>query len=672
MTIYASDIKFFQRAENSDFDTGIGPVTGDVIPDGQIGALFAPITELASLEGRVMLRGAAAAIDTPTRELFGGAHLMLTEIPADPALVAVMASAGNEFARRAQVVKAFGSYYLPAGRFLGYVFEVQRRNSKFLQVWMEPGSSLPAVDTTLALIQDGGTNAEVEQYVKVKEVSKEEIWSEDDRGRYMKWFLTLTLDRRLSVDFNGAPISRFAPVPATVRTKIYTVSVSDSAHYYGVAKLAEAATVGQRTIHVDPDTLFAQIVPASVSPSPQLNLNTGGVADGLVPAASIASSRQVTGQFGNGTTLYVQPWVPNTLNMDVDGAILTDVNGDLMLAGVSVGVTNPGAGTIRGGSGCPDLNSPKLLTYLPAGVVSAPCMTAYIAVTASNQDTAYTTVLPIIPLPGSLQVEYVYKGDIYTLHDRGDYYLVGDSEAFGNATFVAGNKSLAISLRVAPDIGWIIIKCAVPGYTFARGGLAGLKARFKIVTEHPLPPGAVTVTWVDLSGDSKSAHDDGLGSLVSEGGHATGKVIYAENTILIYPTVLPQKGCEFTVSITPRPKAVETFDPLPLGLSGAANITLAQPNVVPGSIRVAFTRVVDESSGDIYTGVDSQEATSAYLQAPPQPHPVSSSFLFHDTADGHMAGLLNSNISYAAGTLEFDVVWSQQVVSPKYSIHQVT
>jgi len=666
MAVYESDIKFFHRAEDNDSDTGCGPITANEIQDGAIGGLFSPTSELDGLEGRVKIRGAAAAIDTVGRELFGGAHILLTEVPDDPALNVTLVTTGNEFARRPEVVSALGSYYVGGGLFPGIVYQVQRRGSLYLQIWQQPGAPTPKIGSTIILNQDHGTGAEVEQYVQVKGINIETITLEDDRGVFSKQFVTLTLGKRLVEDFNGLDISRFTPSSSLLRTKIFNVSISDSAHYYGTGRLAEVATVGRRTIKVI--SPFTQLIPASESLDPKTNLTTGGQESGIVSASTGTATRNTSASFGPGVTLYVRPWVPGTLSLQAGGTQIVDQNGDLMSAGASVGTAISSEGKITGGAGCPVLNGPKSITYQPAGVVEAPCQTSLIEVTASNQSLAYTTVLPVIPLVGSIQVEYIYQGDTYVLRDRGDYYCVGDSDAFGYAQFTPGNKSLAISLEVFPDISWIVIKYAVKSYTFTRGGASIPGAYFLINPTAQISPGETVITWNDGAARTASVNIDG-----SISGDATGIAYFNTNQLKVYPNIIPPHGTEFVVAHTPRLKATEAFDPLPLSPGGIATVTLANKNVVPGSIQIAFNRVLNVETDTYYTGQNSHDAYVQSVSAPPSAQPVNGAFIFKDNGAGAIPGLASVSINYTGSTADnasvaFDPHWMQAVKLPYYTL----
>ena len=226
--IYESDVKLKHRQEDSDFDTGLGPITSRDVADGAIGDLFSPTTELNALEGAVKIRGLGVVVDTPGREIFGGAHVVLTEVPADANISVVMTTTGNEFARRPEVVKALGSLYTMAGVFNGIVYQTQRKNSRYLQIWQSLNAALPKIGQKYAINQDLGTNVEVEQYIQIEKVEFEIIDREDAPGIFQKQLTTLTLSKPLLYDFVGADISRYVPATNTLRAKFYSTAISDS------------------------------------------------------------------------------------------------------------------------------------------------------------------------------------------------------------------------------------------------------------------------------------------------------------------------------------------------------------------------------------------------------------------------------------------------------------
>ncbi len=652
MTIFQSDLKLVHAVEDSQFDTGGGPLTNREIADGAIGELIDPIDEVAASIGRVYVYKGGAVVDTPTTDRLQNAFLFISETPSDPLISATLTTTKDPFDRVPAIRAHIESYFDAATPWFGYFLGVQSAGLRSLALFQRPGTAMPQVGSTLAIVMDEGLVGEVQEYVVVESVKGELHTVTVGNVEVTKLIVTVSLQDRLANTFVGSQIDRNDPI--NPRSVLKTTYVAAKAKYYGMTETTAVLAAGDNILHVA--AIENQLVPTSTTSTSHVDLRATGDDSTIVPAADGTTLVNSARGLGPGATFYTGiPIYPGTLSVSAGGTSLHDANGILYAGTIAVGTVDYAGGAFTGGAKCPDYNGPTAYTFKAGAVVNAPSQTAKIEVTANNQWTDYAITLPVQPEPGTTRVYYRAQGVDYVLQDRGDGTCVGFDDSFGTAQVRFTTRTVDISLTTLPDVdSFVFVAWGVKSYVYNRSNSALGLGWFEFVTTAALPPGGVSIAWT-VNGAPKTATDDGLGNLV---GDASGQVFYKENKIWLKPAILPPAGTEFVVTVTPRLKATETFAPIPTQPDGTADIQLANGNLVPGSVRLEFT-----SALDLTANVTIDETTTPGVVAVPGPHPVDGRFVFYGFGTNAFVGL-TSSIYHTTGRVVFSRLWNQAARVP--------
>jgi hypothetical protein len=653
MSLFETDLKLVHAVEDSQFDTGGGPLTNREIADGAIGELIDPIDEVSASIGRVLIYKGGVVADTNTSDRLQNAFLFISEVPSDPLLTVTLTTTGDPFDRLPAIRSHIEAYYNTATPWNGFFLGTQPSEMSSVIMFQRPGTTLPPVGATMAIVMDEGKISEVREYIVVSSVTSELRTVAVEGGDRTVQIVTIRLFDRLTHSFPGSVIQRYDPTDP--RTVLKTTFISASAVYYGMTRTTAELASGNNIARVS--AIENALVPTSTSSTAHVDLRATGDDATLVPAASGYAVIDSAIPFAPGVTLYCGVSIyPGTLSVTAGGTALTDANGALYAGTIAVGMIDYANGKFTGSANAPEYGGHTVFQFKAAGVIYAPYQTAYIEVTANNQDTNYTYTLPTQPEPGTLAVYYRAYGVDYQLKDRGDGVCEGYDDSFGRAQVRFDTRSVVVSLVNLPDADtYIFFAWGLKSYSYNRGDSTLGKGWFEFITTAPLPPMGFTIAWND--GSDRTATDDGAGNITSD--HATGKVFYTEKKIWLMPNTLPPTGTEFVITITPRLLASESFNPIPIDQNGRAVIQLAHTNLRAGTARLEFTASLDLDSG-IEVGPD----TAPGRLMPPEIHPIDEHFVFRETTAGAFAGLSNTSINHETGAVSFDKTWSQRVRVP--------
>lgn len=122
MTINAADLKLVKSQVMDDVPEGGGAPTNTEIIDGASNEIFPDVSEFDRAGGRVKLRKVAVRVDTPNRDMFQGANVIVAEPPDDPNISATLFNTGNYFDRRADAVSRIESYLSIGVQYAGYLY----------------------------------------------------------------------------------------------------------------------------------------------------------------------------------------------------------------------------------------------------------------------------------------------------------------------------------------------------------------------------------------------------------------------------------------------------------------------------------------------------------------------------------------------------------------------
>ena len=114
MTILASEVQILKSERLTDFEDGGGKMTGFEVVDGAVNNLFPDISRLDRTYGRVSLRKAFAAIRARNVDTYYGAHVIVTEPPADDAVSVTMFSTDSYADEREYARDRIESYLTPS------------------------------------------------------------------------------------------------------------------------------------------------------------------------------------------------------------------------------------------------------------------------------------------------------------------------------------------------------------------------------------------------------------------------------------------------------------------------------------------------------------------------------------------------------------------------------
>ncbi len=272
MPIQEQNIVFVESQVMDDVPEGGGAATGRVVVSGQMNNVFPDIADLDRTTGRFRLRKLFLAIRSLSTDLYGGARIAITALPTDTALGYTIFSTSDPFDTRAQAADRVASYLFAASEWPGYLLENHRAGQKSIEIIQRLDAPLPAIGRTLVLVHNEGLPNQVQQYVCVIGVSSEvRTYSYSASGGYVDYQAAVVmceLSDALRYDFPGSPPARnFARVAS--KTLIRDTRVADAAQYYGAARLAAAAGIGDRRLRVD--SVYSQLVPSLQAEQPLID-----------------------------------------------------------------------------------------------------------------------------------------------------------------------------------------------------------------------------------------------------------------------------------------------------------------------------------------------------------------------------------------------------------------
>jgi hypothetical protein len=303
MAIQNSDIKLMKSERLTDFDDGGGFMTGNEVISGAVNDLFADISSLDRIAGRVSLRKAFFSVQSQNTDTLYGAHLIMTRPPADPLVNVIMFPAGAESDERLQAADRLQAY---AGKGLKHdatiiddMFQSQTslaltKSGAAFQVnqviYIGIEYTLPVEEEAILadLLPKGG------EYIKIKEI--------EDRGSYqlLRLFSPLSKTYPLNYVYIDQNNSTQTIQPTVIRE---TNTDQAASHYYGISPLAQPITIGDSVCFVEATRQPA--TPVNVSSVPLSNrIVTGQVnfkgrknllAGAVVTSVDVTAANQLAG-----------------------------------------------------------------------------------------------------------------------------------------------------------------------------------------------------------------------------------------------------------------------------------------------------------------------------------------------------------------------------------------
>jgi len=490
-------IEYYLPEVLSNEPEGGGSITSNVYPDNTSNALLPPISDVANL-GSVYAAKLFMGPTSADATVLYGAYFYLTKPPENPAVSALFLPATSFADRRADIaakaasllessitsmLTLLGSYHAPGQVLLAY------------QLSTDP---LPEPGQVYCL-----RSSTAEQYIRLQSVSWIDRTFTDSSGNFDRRLVTLTLTEALRYDFTGLLTpSRYSS--ASAPTQIMETFPSGAVNYYGIRPFRALAQSGAVTVMVD--SVFSQLVPASIVPQSVMDLQAGLIGSQLLPLTATAVTLR-SGTTGSSITLNTA-MLPGSVTA-IAGVTLNDNSLGNLIGGQYSATVNYREGTI---TGLPT-NGPWTITAIPATSDTGQCFTVALPVTVQTQGTNWVKTLDPLPTVDSVTVTARILGKWYTLYGAATGELTGIA-GIGTGLVIAETGTVSVIWASAPDLGTaVIISWQSRVATMIRAGaLTAAMVSSRTALVGPIDPTTYTVTWTANS-VVKTATSGALGVL---------------------------------------------------------------------------------------------------------------------------------------------------------------
>jgi hypothetical protein len=695
MAIETNNLKLLESERiKTDAEDGGGKYSGREIVDGQSNNLFNDISEMDRTTGRTSIQKIYAAVDTADTDALMGATVFISQNAQDHNVSAVLFSTDSWTDERSSAQNRIENYLAKGAQMTGTPLDTHWQGMKSLQVAMFPQESESSIGTSIVLISNEGKALQLEQYLRITEVSTRTAYVMVDSKQVEYKIATYGLSDALKADFIGLSAKQWYNGEKST-TIIRDTIVADTGKYYASANLKESATVGDYSVVAD--SVYTQLVPSAQTETPMVNINAAGDAAALVKTASGALNKTFPNITINTVQgLYIGSSVmPKSVEFTLFGSAITDVGGELKNStGTSIGTINYQNGAITWNANAGTGTTNLTVTFMPAAAVTAPVESMLIYVNQENNGFNWIKNLVPLPSPGSLQFSYLVQNQVYTLRDNGAGQLRGSDSSFGSGSIDYETGTMAVTVGELADVGSAILLTWSNMITAQeRSGLAINKAYVEIPVNDSIVAGTLTVDWL-LNGVAKTATDNGQGQFT---GDATGAIDYADGVAKLMPTLLPNGGTTFNVSGQKGPKSTVTLSAVPSGGSITVELDNGSAPLAPKSVKIRVPvrymshsgevelrdMPIDATTGRMINGAGQQQgsinyttrtitvAPSATLEAIEREKVMRAYYGTHNTSQAAIeAGLLGMTVNYVnvknTYTLTLNEVATAVTVSVSY------
>jgi hypothetical protein len=580
MSIQKTDIKLMASQRLTDYYDGGGQMTGQEIIDGVVNNLFPDISRLDRVYGRVSLRKAFPAVMTDNTDMYYGAHAIITEPPEDDNVHVTLFSTDNFYDIRDNAKDRVESYVSIAHELLWRPLNNQLEGQRAITAFAKVGTEPPEVSQTIAL-RNAVTGDQ--QYVRITDMSTERMqFAHPNYGNFTMDVLTMGLSAALQYTFPG-----IEPTPYTTRadTRIHATVVADASSYYGVSRMAQAASAGDMNFWAN--SIFAQLVPTSQIETPLVDQLMGGSHVSMI-AKGPAGSLTFSGTRSNeANSIHLTDGVlPGSLSLTIEGHVFRDQRGILVAEDTDGGYS----GTVEYHSGqviierTTSWSQTVSITATPAVAIPEAIASQEILIELANRSYNYTPILTDpLPSPGSIRISYMAQGKWYELYDDGQGVLVGNEQGIGTGTVDYGSGSMILTLGALPDVGSSIIIQWGHGIeiTDRRGVVDTQPMRLDATLPHEgIKPGSVQITWT-----GGTATDNAFGMIT---GDATGVISYHDGRVFFTPNTVPESGTEFSITYEQHNANITTSNEQPDG-NGIIKTTIPETPIRSGCVGIEYT-----------------------------------------------------------------------------------
>lgn len=597
MAIQEGNIKLLTSQVMDDVPEGGGRATGTAIVDGASNAIFPDISELDRAIGRVNLRKAFVAVDTPDTDGYFGANVIIAAPPSDAHVSCTLFTTHDGFDRRSDAQSRLESYVIAGPLSTMRLYGNQISGQRAVLAYQREEAPLPEVGEVLVLSSESGTIAS--QFVRITKVEHSVQTFTDVTGDFTRRVITLTTSDALRQDFTGAEPSRLANDPALLSTaKIRKTVVADASRYYGTRPLALAASVGDFTLKAD--TIYTPLVPSSTTETPVTLADVQAVTRVVASGAAITLPSSVWGGAGP-KTLYPRGGItPGSVVLSIgvandDWPKIDDSAGNIVLpSGTVVGSVDYALGILIPDStqaaAWANVNA-STVTYTPGTEVAQSSFTRRIAITLATRGSVYQEALVPLPTPGTTVVDYMALGKWYRLQDNGSGVMKGVEPSIGTGTVNYATGAVLVTLGALPDVdSAVLFNWGSPVDTRVRTNTAGGYTTRVKLAQNTAARNTVTVSYTK-NGAFKTLTESGTGVL--SGGGESGTINYLTGDIVINGT--RDAGTDVTVAYSygdvPAAPVLtsETFSSVAREPDATVNIGLASTSaIVPHTVSMAW------------------------------------------------------------------------------------
>lgn len=518
MPIQSEDIKLLKSAVMADVPEGGGAMTGIEVVDGQSNNIFPDTSTDDRAAGRVNLRKLFGVAHTDDTDTLLGASFAVLAPPQDP-LVHVTLFETPGWADERDTARELVERYLVKGpRLSCRLLDTHYAGSVVLMLYQVGGANFPAPGDAIVLRNPNGD----EQYVrliKVTQSSGDYNVSEGASVVTVRANIALCeIGQPLLYDFGGPPMAR--TLTESAYAQLYSTSSSTGVAFYGVKPLADAASVGDRSVVVD-GGIYTPIVPAATLEEPLVDIAPLTARAGLSRTAySAITLPGVSVNLAAGSVLRLPTAVePGSLTMTHGAVSFTaDAQGVLKQGATVVGAVDHRSRTVTMAAGSPSYGTAlNTITYKPASVSGAAVESDFWTVTTANQGLGWVYAFEPPPAPGTFSLSYMAQGRWYELADDGSGKVSGADSSYGSGNLNFTTGSLSVTLGALPDVGSALV------FQWGRADAAesapttGLPTRLSTTVQiTPLPgnepkPGTLVLSWTTVDGpQTASVSADGI------------------------------------------------------------------------------------------------------------------------------------------------------------------
>lgn len=571
--ITQNDLKLLKTDTMSDTDDGGGLPTSQEIINGQSNNLFPDVSDIDKLTGRVRLRKIVGAVNTANTDLLQSARFFISELPNNDNM-SVFLFKTTSFADRRINAQNFLENYLAYGvKFAGHLLEAQLKGQSVIQQSLDVNDPLPKIGSSMVLVQNEGRSDEFFQYVRVMKVTAEtRRFSISSDKNVTRQIATIEISEPLRYQFDGISPAEYEKQQFNTKRIAYLreARVADASRYYSASRLAKPVSKMTTQI-IELNSVFTQIVPSSQTETPLAQVGVALQQKTFVKASDNKTTKAITSLVAPSVSVFLGCGVfPSSLNVTLNGQVLTDNNGELVnSSNVAFAKVDYAKGEIVWYDNVGNGNQSLTFEFVPSGFLGQIGNTDVVDVPEFDVGRTFVKTLQASPTPLSLAVSYQVAGQIYVMTDNGRGVLTDSNGGIGSIDY--DNRLLTLTTGAIPDAGSkIIASYGVNVNTYYYNEQYAKPLAINIaIPDKSLDYQSLTLKW----GDTTITSDE-KGNLL---GGATGK---AENgKIMLYPKTLPNKNTMIDIAYnvgevkTEKMEKTASQDILEFTLAGAGEIT---------------------------------------------------------------------------------------------------